>query len=143
MRVSRQEYWSGLPFPSAGDLPDPGIEPEAPALAGGFFTTEPPGKPPTASLRRRVTQCTPKMAHLKASSALALFSQVAVSEVLLGSVSVRGGVFSGFKLSTSQLSDPRESILGAAAPHSPWIISAVCDVSNPGLWRTSYSQFSL
>ena len=38
-----QEYWSELPFPSAGDLPDPGIEseaPEAPALAGQFFTTE-------------------------------------------------------------------------------------------------------
>ena len=48
MGFSRQEYWSGLPFPSPGDLPDPGIEPESlvsPALAGGFFTTEPPGKP--------------------------------------------------------------------------------------------------
>ena len=36
---------SGLPFPSPGDLPDPGITPASPALAGGFFTTEPPGKP--------------------------------------------------------------------------------------------------
>ena len=35
---SRQEYWSGLPFPSPGDLPDPGIKPESPALASGFFT---------------------------------------------------------------------------------------------------------
>ena len=42
---SRQEYWSGLPFPSPGNLSDPGIEPESPALAGRFFTTEPPGKP--------------------------------------------------------------------------------------------------
>ena len=45
---SRQEYWSGLPFPPPGNLPDPGIEPESPAaltLAGGFFTTEPSGKP--------------------------------------------------------------------------------------------------
>jgi len=41
----RQEYWSGLPFPSPGDLPDPGIKPGPPALAGGFFTTVPPGKP--------------------------------------------------------------------------------------------------
>ena len=44
----RQEYWSGLPFPSPGDLPDPGIQltsPSSPALAGGFFTTEPLGKP--------------------------------------------------------------------------------------------------
>ena len=41
---SRQEYWSGLPFPSPGGLPHPGIEPLSPALAGGFFTTEQPGK---------------------------------------------------------------------------------------------------
>ena len=41
----RQEYYSGLPFPSPGDLPEPGIEPMFPALAGGFFTAEPPGKP--------------------------------------------------------------------------------------------------
>ena len=45
MRFSRQEHWSGLPFPSPGDLPDPGIEPMSPVLAGGFFTTEPPRKP--------------------------------------------------------------------------------------------------
>ena len=37
--ILRQEYWSGLPFPSPGDLPDPGIEPASPALAEGFFTT--------------------------------------------------------------------------------------------------------
>ena len=42
---SRPEYWSGLPFPSPGDLPDPGIKPVSPALAGGFLTTAPPGKP--------------------------------------------------------------------------------------------------
>ena len=45
MGFSRQEYWSGLPFPPSGDLPDPGIEPMSPALVGKFFTTEPPGKP--------------------------------------------------------------------------------------------------
>ena len=45
MEFPRQEYWSGLPFPSLGDLPDPRIEPTSPALAGGFFTIEPPGKP--------------------------------------------------------------------------------------------------
>ena len=44
MGFSRHEHWSGLPFPSPGDLPDPGIEPTSPALAGRFFTTEPPGK---------------------------------------------------------------------------------------------------
>ena len=41
----RQEYWSGLPFPSPGYLPEPGIEPVSPALTGGFFSTELPGKP--------------------------------------------------------------------------------------------------
>ena len=48
MGFSRQEYWSGLPFPTLGDFPDPGIEPlspAAPTLAGRFFTTELPGKP--------------------------------------------------------------------------------------------------
>ena len=44
MRFSRQEYWSGLPFLSPGDLPDPGIKPTFPALADGFFNTEPSGK---------------------------------------------------------------------------------------------------
>ena len=46
MGFSRKEYWSGLPLPSPRDLPDPGIEPKSPALADGFFTTEPLGKPP-------------------------------------------------------------------------------------------------
>ena len=41
--LSRQEYWSGLPFPSPGDLPDSRMVPESPALTGGFFTTRPPG----------------------------------------------------------------------------------------------------
>ena len=45
MGFSRQEYWSGMPFPSLGDLPDPGIEPASPALAGGFLITDPSGKP--------------------------------------------------------------------------------------------------
>ena len=43
MGFPRQEYQSGLPFPSPGDLSDPGIEPMSPTLAGRFFTTEPPG----------------------------------------------------------------------------------------------------
>ena len=43
MGFFRQKYWSGLPFLSPEGLPDPGIKPVSPALAGGFFTTEPPG----------------------------------------------------------------------------------------------------
>ena len=45
MEFSRQDYWSGLPFPSPGDLYDPRIKPEAPTLAGRVFTIEPLGKP--------------------------------------------------------------------------------------------------
>ena len=45
MEFTRQEYWSGLPFPSPGNLPDPGIEPVSSALAGRFFTAEPLGSP--------------------------------------------------------------------------------------------------
>jgi len=48
MEFSRQEYWSGLPVPTPGDLSDPGSQPEtlmSPVLAGRFFTAEPPGLP--------------------------------------------------------------------------------------------------
>ena len=45
MGFSRQEYWSGLPFPSPGDLPDPGIEPRSPTLHPDALTFAPPGKP--------------------------------------------------------------------------------------------------
>ena len=44
MEFSRQEYWSGLPFPSPGDLPDPGIKPESPTLQADALPSEPPGK---------------------------------------------------------------------------------------------------
>ena len=44
MEFSRQEYWGRLPFPFPVDLPNLGNEPVSPVLAGGFFTTEPPGK---------------------------------------------------------------------------------------------------
>ena len=44
MGFPKQEYWSGLLLPSPGELPDPGMKPASPALAGGFFTAEPPGK---------------------------------------------------------------------------------------------------
>ena len=44
MGFFRQEYWTGLPFPSPGDLPDPGIEPRSPALEADVLTSEPPGK---------------------------------------------------------------------------------------------------
>ena len=58
MGFFQQEYWSGLPFPLPGDLPDPGIKPISLALAGRFFTTEPPGKPlvnPQSGARQEMT----------------------------------------------------------------------------------------
>ena len=45
MGFSRQEYWSGLPFPSPGDLLNPGIEPRSPTLQADSLLSEPPGKP--------------------------------------------------------------------------------------------------
>ena len=61
MRFFRQEYWNGLLFPSPGHLPNPGSEPASPALAGRFFTTEPPGK----LLIITTLQTTPKLSNLK------------------------------------------------------------------------------
>ena len=55
MGFPREEHWSGLLFPSPGDLPDPRIKPKSPALAGGLFTTDPSGKP-LADLKMKVNQ---------------------------------------------------------------------------------------
>ena len=66
----RQEYCSGLPFPSPGGLPDPGIKPLSPALAGGFFTTESPGKPVTSArqqMQRLSVRCV--LVHMHPSGA--------------------------------------------------------------------------
>ena len=57
MGFPRQEYWSGLLFPSPGDLPDPGTEPASPALPGRFFTTEPPNTPNTGMVQRFSSFC--------------------------------------------------------------------------------------
>ena len=61
MGFPRQEYWRGCSFPSPGDLPNPGMEPASPALAGRFFITEPPGKPWASSI------LCPKSFHLSSS----------------------------------------------------------------------------
>ena len=58
-----QENWSGLPFPSPGDLPNSGIEPMSPVLAGGLFTTEPPGKLPNLII---FSACLISLKHLTA-----------------------------------------------------------------------------
>ena len=53
MEFSRQEYWSGLPFPSPGDLPDPAIKPMSLALQAGSLPSEPPGKPKDTVTRHK------------------------------------------------------------------------------------------
>ena len=70
--VSQQEYWSGLPFPSPGELPHSGIEPVSPALTGGFFTAERPGNPggAFASMETRVL-VSPLSVHPLSNSTLA------------------------------------------------------------------------
>ena len=53
---SRQEYWSELPFPSPGDLPDPGVEPGSPALQADALLSEPPGKPGKTGMKCLLNQ---------------------------------------------------------------------------------------
>ena len=75
MGFPRQEYWSKLPFPSQGHLPNPGIKPISPmppALAGRFFTTESPGKPISKAMLRAqscLTLCNPIYCSPSGSSA--------------------------------------------------------------------------
>ena len=57
MGFPRQEYWSGLPFPSPGNLPIPGIEPSSPALQVDSLMSEPPGKPIQQILTEYLTHC--------------------------------------------------------------------------------------
>ena len=64
MGFSRQECWSGLPFPSPGDLPDPGIEPWSPTLQADALPSEPPGKP-----GEKPRQCIKKQRHHIANKA--------------------------------------------------------------------------
>ena len=67
-----QEYWSGLPFPPPGGLPNSEIEPASLAWAGGFFTAEPPGKPTVWRLKIRVSAglVAPEAALLGMSTAI-------------------------------------------------------------------------
>ena len=60
MEFSRQEYWSGLPFPSPGDLPNPGIEPGSPALQVDALPSEPPGNPSSNTYTKAYTQSLPE-----------------------------------------------------------------------------------
>ena len=74
MEFSRQDYWSGLPFPSPGKLPNPGTEPRSPALQANSLPSEPPGKPQAIVLSVLVAQscltlCNPMDCSLPGTSA--------------------------------------------------------------------------
>ena len=76
MEFPRQEYWSGLPFPSPGDLPNPGIKPRSPALQAEALTSEQPGKPilwHAKSLQLCPTLCDPVDCILSGSSIHGIF----------------------------------------------------------------------
>ena len=60
MGFSRQEYWTVLPFPSPGDLPNPGIKPGSPSLRADALPSEPPGKPVKANAITRLSQILPR-----------------------------------------------------------------------------------
>ena len=72
MGFSRQEYWSGLPFPSPGDLPDPGIAPRSPTLEADTLTSEPPGKP-KSNYKSEVSLCNMKDSSLGPLANLGFF----------------------------------------------------------------------
>ena len=72
MGCPRQEYWSGLPFPSLVDIPHPGTEPSSPAPAGEFFTTAPPGKPMPLRYKTPNPPAEPPRRGLAATSTLDL-----------------------------------------------------------------------
>ena len=65
IQFSRQEYWSGLPFPSPGDLPNPGIEPGSPTLQADSLPSEPPGKPINYNIHHRWLSLTVRFFYSK------------------------------------------------------------------------------
>ena len=81
MGFSRQEYWSGLPFPSPGDLPNPGIEPGSPTLQIDALSSEPPGKPWFADNMMLYTEI-PKDSTKKLLELMNEFSKVADTKLI-------------------------------------------------------------
>ena len=116
MDFSRQEYWNGLPFPLPGDLPDPGITPASPALAGRFFTAEALGSPPGCP-------DTPKHRHSG-------YPDTALDSRVWGSLGTEGlpGAF-GTKFFTGTSSRPEHVLLSGhegRVSESTYTLNKVC-----------------
>ena len=100
MGFPRQEYWSGLSFASPTDLPNPGTESAFPAMAGGFLTTEPPGKPYTwlymvfsLELQLCYKSFLPSQSKLVMWSCVPSLSTVPQSELICGDVYILWALF--------------------------------------------------
>ena len=138
MGLSRQECWSGLPCPPPGELPEPGIEPTSPALAGGLFTIDPPGKLYTPKKKVDYSglqcECTHKYKH-----------QTQVSRNNM--IPPTGNIVYAFKI--KQLLRPSELMSGLRSPPStptlapklgklpslpwePWRDAGVCALGEEG-----------
>ena len=87
MGFSRQEYWSGLAFPSPGNLPNPGVKPVSPSLAGRFFTTEPLGKPIIVHLQPIRKLALEGAAHISVCQRRSDFILTKITTVQSGNVS--------------------------------------------------------
>ena len=83
MEFPRQEYWSGLPFSSPGDIPNPGIEPTSRESAGRFFTAELPGKPHTDIKGWVILCCAGHCVQCRIISSFPSFSPLNASKTLL------------------------------------------------------------
>ena len=107
MEFCRQEYWSWLPFPTPGNLPNSEIEPTSPAspaLAGGFFTTEPPGKPSCKDGKRL-------------SRRMFLFFVIHAERNIWGDINRESGEGNGTPLQYSCLGNPMDGGAWWAAVH--------------------------
>ena len=108
MGFSRQEYWSGLPSPIPGDLPDPGIELKSPALAGGFFTTSATLYSAVKWYRQNWSQAGPRIIALSPELGCALPHIVGGSHISAQSQAPNTGIRT-FPLPTESASHPLTS----------------------------------
>ena len=114
MGFSRQEYWSGLPFPSPRDLSDPGIKPGSPAMQVGSSLSEPPGKPITGI-------------HIGLSHTLSLYWNITTHRTCENAL--RCGIFKETIAALSKFMFPRHSL-----PEFFFFCTHICSIKQTGEW---------